>query len=297
MIMQITMKDDALNIWRKVLSVCRASNYARIVVTFDGCGDSGQIEDMDDASSKAALMNPGYHPVDVPKFTVNVGGEFFHTDDIAKARQFASEAGGEIVTPFELKKQEWEEKPVLGSLASAGLGFLSGTTFGGSDLAARALGVEDDVRAITEASPVSNVVGQIGSVLTPFGAEALAAKAVGSALKGAAAGAKVGETGVKIAEAVGRGATAGIRQGITETALQDTPLTVADIGTNLGRGALLGAALDATFTGALAAAMSQLQQARTLSSDFYEQSLIDVRVQKIRQMMSDERSLLERFKS
>jgi hypothetical protein len=47
MIMQITMKDDALNIWRKVLSVCRASNYARIVVTFDGCGDSGQIEDMD----------------------------------------------------------------------------------------------------------------------------------------------------------------------------------------------------------------------------------------------------------
>jgi hypothetical protein len=47
MIMQITMKDDALNIWRKVLSVCRASNYARIVVTFDGCGDSGHIEDMD----------------------------------------------------------------------------------------------------------------------------------------------------------------------------------------------------------------------------------------------------------
>ena len=45
--MQITMKDDALNVWRKVLSVCRASNYAQIVVTFDGCGDSGQIEDMD----------------------------------------------------------------------------------------------------------------------------------------------------------------------------------------------------------------------------------------------------------
>jgi hypothetical protein len=41
------MKDDALNIWRKVLSMCRAFNYARIVVTFDGCGDSGQIEDMD----------------------------------------------------------------------------------------------------------------------------------------------------------------------------------------------------------------------------------------------------------
>lgn len=45
--MKITVKDDALNVWRKVLSVCKASDYARIVVTFDGCGDSGQIEDMD----------------------------------------------------------------------------------------------------------------------------------------------------------------------------------------------------------------------------------------------------------
>jgi len=44
--MRITMKDDALNIWRKVLSVCKA-DYEQIVVTFDGCGDSGQIEDMD----------------------------------------------------------------------------------------------------------------------------------------------------------------------------------------------------------------------------------------------------------
>lgn len=43
--MQITMKDDALNVWRKVLSVCKA-DYEQIVVTFDGCGDSGQIEDI-----------------------------------------------------------------------------------------------------------------------------------------------------------------------------------------------------------------------------------------------------------
>ena len=46
MIMKITMKDDALNVWRKVLSVCKA-DYEQIVVTFDGSGDSGQIEDMD----------------------------------------------------------------------------------------------------------------------------------------------------------------------------------------------------------------------------------------------------------
>lgn len=56
----------------------------------------------------------------------------------------------------------------------------------------------------------------------------------------------------------------------------------------------------ATFyqlTGALPAAMSQLQQARTISTDFYQQSQIDVRVQQIRQLMADERQLLEKFKS
>ena len=43
--MEITMKEDALKIWRKVLSACKA-DYVQIVVTFDGSGDSGQIEDM-----------------------------------------------------------------------------------------------------------------------------------------------------------------------------------------------------------------------------------------------------------
>ena len=51
------------------------------------------------------------------------------------------------------------------------------------------------------------------------------------------------------------------------------------------------------LTGALAAAVNQLQEARTLSSDFYEQSQIDVNVQKIREQMTEERRMLERFKS
>jgi len=51
------------------------------------------------------------------------------------------------------------------------------------------------------------------------------------------------------------------------------------------------------LTGAYAAAESQLQQARTLSSDFYEQSQIDVQIREVKERLEQERELLERFKS
>lgn len=51
------------------------------------------------------------------------------------------------------------------------------------------------------------------------------------------------------------------------------------------------------LTGAYASAESQLQQARGLSNDFYEQSQIDVSIREIKQKLADERQLLERFKS
>ncbi|WP_420042511.1 M48 family metalloprotease [Bordetella genomosp. 13] len=50
-------------------------------------------------------------------------------------------------------------------------------------------------------------------------------------------------------------------------------------------------------TGAYAAAESQLQQARGLSRDFYEQSQIDVQIKEVKQKLADERALLQRFKS
>ncbi|WP_459617204.1 beta-barrel assembly-enhancing protease [Bordetella sp. 2513F-2] len=50
-------------------------------------------------------------------------------------------------------------------------------------------------------------------------------------------------------------------------------------------------------TGAYAAAESQLQQARGMSKDFYEQSQIDVQIKDVKQKLADERELLERFKS
>lgn len=51
------------------------------------------------------------------------------------------------------------------------------------------------------------------------------------------------------------------------------------------------------LTGALPAAVGQLQQARQESKDFYEQSTIDARVNVIRRQIADEEVLLKRFRS
>ncbi len=52
-----------------------------------------------------------------------------------------------------------------------------------------------------------------------------------------------------------------------------------------------------TAMGALPAAVSQLQQARSMSNDFYEQSQIDVEIREAKERLAQERELLERFKS
>lgn len=50
-------------------------------------------------------------------------------------------------------------------------------------------------------------------------------------------------------------------------------------------------------TGALAAAVGQLRQARGMTSDFYEQSQIDAEINDIQRQLEDERVLLERFRA
>jgi len=49
------------------------------------------------------------------------------------------------------------------------------------------------------------------------------------------------------------------------------------------------------LTGALPSAVAQLNQARGLSQDFYEQSQIDVRIRELKSRMDEERKLLEQF--
>lgn len=51
------------------------------------------------------------------------------------------------------------------------------------------------------------------------------------------------------------------------------------------------------LVGALPTAVEQLQQARSRSTDFYEQSQLDVQIRNLRERLESERLLLERFKS
>jgi predicted Zn-dependent protease len=51
------------------------------------------------------------------------------------------------------------------------------------------------------------------------------------------------------------------------------------------------------YTGALPSAIEQLQQARTFSKDFYEQSQIDARIRDLQRTVKEEEDLLKRFKS
>lgn len=49
-------------------------------------------------------------------------------------------------------------------------------------------------------------------------------------------------------------------------------------------------------TGALPTAVEHLQQARTLSKDFYAQSRLDMRIRALRERLDNQRALLEPFK-
>ncbi len=50
------------------------------------------------------------------------------------------------------------------------------------------------------------------------------------------------------------------------------------------------------LVGALSSAVDQLQQARNLSSDFYQQSALDLRIRELREQLERDRLLLERFR-
>lgn len=97
--MRITMRDDALKIWHAVLSLCRASNYERIIVTFDGCGDSGQVENMDFQFNDSM---PPKHPAtrSIGVFDVRQGSVYRNDrwEPVIKQEELTLENAIEIVT-------------------------------------------------------------------------------------------------------------------------------------------------------------------------------------------------------
>ncbi len=94
-------------------------------------------------------------------------------------------------------------------------------------------------------------------------------------------------------------AAAALRQRITQW--QDVPRLYQLLAQSQER---LGQRLEARrsmanyyeLTGALPAAVEQLQQARSMTSDFYLQSQLDVQIRTMKERLKDDRALLERFR-
>lgn len=158
---------------------------------------------------------------------------------------------------------------VGGTLASAGLGFASGATFGLSDVALTKSGMmkPETLRGLQETNPGAHILGEIGSFFAPTGVAGLLGKAGKATYRGVKA-----LTAIRAAEEAGMvtkllGATseigamaagsavegalyAGTQHTLNEFALGDTDLNAEKILSNYGQGAFFGGAMGAVLKGA-----------------------------------------------
>lgn len=169
----------------------------------------------------------------------------------------------------------------LGAAKSFGVGALSGLTLGASDLGIDALGGGGALRGLSAEHPIAGGVGTFAGALAPalltggaaaggeagLGARILAHSPAGLVSK---VGGAIGELGegaglagrvtAGTAAAGAEGALYGGGQYLTETALQDKPLSAEGFVAGMGHGALFGAPIGAAGT----LASGVLQRARSL---------------------------------
>ena len=157
------------------------------------------------------------------------------------------------------RQQEYGNQPV----AAAAEGVARSATFGGYDVAANALGLDEGVRERRERNKGAATVGDIAGYALPGGA----GKFLGKVGKGAAELAGLGEaTGIggrMLGGAVrggAEGAAVGIQQTISDTALSEHPLSaeaiMSDLGSNMLYGGLTGGAIG-TAGGAIGGIISE----------------------------------------
>jgi hypothetical protein len=150
-----------------------------------------------------------------------------------------------------------------GAIGAIGAGALRGATLGGSDVVARAIGGDEaaeTLRGLRAENPGLSAGGEIAGVIAPAllsGGAALPAGLAGRA--GAAI--RAGSEGLGLAGAIGRGALSGAvegglfgaGQGVSELALDDSPLTFERAASTLSSNMLFGAATGGAIGGAGAA--------------------------------------------
>ncbi len=134
---------------------------------------------------------------------------------------------------------------------------LRGASLGGTDLAARGLGIEEDVRGLREENEGLSLAGEIvgglatGKLPVPAGAAARLGSRIAQTAEGASALTKVARAGAGAAVESG---IQGVGQTVTDLSLSQDPLTLerfaASLGSNVGTGALVGGAAGAVTKGA-----------------------------------------------
>lgn len=199
-----------------------------------------------------------------------------------KAQGFREEAPEERVDRLAAETFHEQHGGVGGAIGSGIVGGLSGLTLGGSDLALGALGADRVVRHMEEEHPYATGGGTVIGALAPailtggatagesaagLGARILArtpaglAGKLGGAIGGLGEGAGLaGRVAAGTAGAAAEGALYGGGQYLTETALENKPLSAEGFVAGMGHGALFAAPIG----GATTLAAGTLQRARSL---------------------------------
>jgi hypothetical protein len=162
-------------------------------------------------------------------------------------RGWKVEGAGDRVTRLTDEQREEEYGGVAGKIAAGGAGILRGATLGGSDLAFRALGEEDDFRNVREVNPgvstVSEIAGGLaGSVLGvgPAGAASRLGTRLAQTAEGAGTISRIGRAGFGAAV---EGGITGAGSGLSEIALSEDPITVESATSSLSSNILFGGAV------------------------------------------------------
>lgn len=139
-----------------------------------------------------------------------------------------------------------------GAINAAALGAARAITLGGTDVAARAVGAEHDIRAVQKQNPIASTVGEIGGTVGAAvlsGGASLAARTpaalatrIGTGIAHTGEGAGVlGRVGMAAVGGAVEGGLQGAGQGISELALSDKPLTSEQIASTMSSRMLFGA--------------------------------------------------------
>lgn len=183
-----------------------------------------------------------------------------------KAQSGQDDIGFEAFSAEEsARRQDAEDfdSPVLASLAGAA----RGATFGLSDLAGKAVGLDDELSKLQEFNPIASTVGEVGGAVG-----SLLVPGVGAANLAARAGAKVGTKlgGGLLARAAGtavEGALFGAGSAVSKTSLAQRELDASDVGeimaAEIGLGALTGGVLSLAGSGVAKGAAFATQKVKS----------------------------------